>query len=250
MIWAFAVSFVPDIPTDNQALTQLWREFVLIAVLAVLTALFIAAFEKKHKLSINILPKGAYMLPVCFLTGAALVCVPVIVLLRLEFLKFFGRNYVDTMFAWLFALLLNVAAQELFVRGYIYRVFRRDFNPLAAMFVSAALFTLLHAGVFSTGFIAPLSIIMMSVALTLIMELTDSLLAAVAADFAWNFVGGALGGLVMLPPYYPSLFNCEFIRDGIFAGNGAYIEGSVITLAANMIAVIVLLVLLKRKWTK
>ncbi len=248
-LWALAVSFIPDVPTENPALTQLWREFAPFAVLAALTALFILAFDRE-KLKIDLISGGAAKLAFCFLTGAALVGVPVIALTWLKIIKFFGRNYIDTMPVWFLALLINTAAQELFVRGYIYKLLRRDFNPLAALTVTTAVFTAFRFGIFQAGIISILSVIMLNVILTLIYELTDSLAASALAHFAWNLIGGMGIGVILIPDTYVSLFNCEYIGEGILAGNAVNIESSVITLAVGMIAAVVLLILLKRKWTK
>lgn len=248
-LWALAVSLIPDVPTDNPAVLQLWHEFTPLAVLAALTALFYFAFDRK-KPHTDALKGSPVKLIFCFLTGALLAAAPVIVLNRLGIIKFFGRNYIDTMPIWLLALLLNTAAQELFVRGYIYRLFRRDFNPLAALTVTTVVFTALHFGIFQAGIVSILSVIVLNVVFTLILELTDSLAASALAHFAWSLTGGTVLGVILIPDTYTSLFNCGYTGEGILAGNAVNIESSVVSLAVNIAAAAVLLILLKRKWTK
>ena len=247
-LWALAVNFVPDIPTDSPAVMRLWHEAMPFLILTALTALFILAFDRK-RIKINILSGSAYRLIACFFAGTIWIAIPLFVLWRLDIIRFFGRNYIDATAVCIIALLVNTLTQELFVRGYIYRLFRRDFNPLAALAVTTVIFTALHYGVFKSGIIAVLSVFTMNIFLTLIMELMDSLAASAVTYFMWNLIGGAGAGIILLPEAYPNLINCEFIGLGILAGNAAVIESNIITLAVNILGSIILCLLLKRKWT-
>lgn len=62
---------------------------------------------------------------------------------------------------WLLSALINTIMQELLVRGYLYQMKKRNYNVVAAMVVTTALFTFMHGGAFEAGIVPVLNVITM-----------------------------------------------------------------------------------------
>ena len=99
---------------------------------------------------------------------------------------------------WILSALINTIMQELLVRGYLYQMIKRNYNVVAAMVVTTALFTFMHGGAFEAGIVPVLNVITMSILMTTVLEYIQSLIAPVMMHFIWNGVGGIIFGAVSL----------------------------------------------------
>lgn len=111
--------------------------------------------------------------------------------------------------AWQFALVLLPAAfaEELMFRGYPFAVLRERFGWRAAVVAMSVLFGLVHLGNPGVTIEAIVMVIVAGVFLAAVLLVTESLYAAWAAHFAWNWTMAALmhapvSGLPMPTPGY------------------------------------------------
>ncbi|WP_231574871.1 CPBP family intramembrane glutamic endopeptidase [Paenibacillus sp. FSL R7-0273] len=169
----------------------------------------------------------------------------VAVLLLTDTMAIHSRNEVNYIWIWILASLLNVAMQELLVRGYLYQLWKRSSNRLAAAAITTLLFVLMHGGAFEAGIIPVLNVVTMSLFMTLLLEYTGTLLAPVLAHFVWNTAGAVILGGVSLAGDYPKLYNSSYHGASLLSGGGYAIEGSVVVLIIN-IALISGVLVLKR----
>ena len=139
---------------------------------------------------------------------------------------------------WMFSVFLNTIMQEMLVRGYLYQMIKSNYNIVAAVIVSTALFTSAHGGAFEAGILPVLNVITMSLFVTAVLEYTDSLIAPIIIHFLWNGVGAIVLGGVSLTEDYPQLFNMVISGNPILSGGSCKIEGSIIVLLMNLILMI------------
>ena len=132
-----------------------------------------------------------------------------------------GVNQVQHFPLWVAAAVLNVAMQELLVRGYLYQMLRPRHGLMVAVTVTSALFTLLHGGAFEAGLVPVLNVLTMSLLMTAALEYTGSLTAPIVMHAVWNGVGALVLGGVSLAEDYPHLLNMAF------SGGELLLRGSV-----------------------
>ncbi|MBO0995612.1 CPBP family intramembrane glutamic endopeptidase [Bacillus sp. SD088] len=245
MGWAILISFTPEIKTNNQAYLRLWWEFTPLAVVILLSVVFVLVIEK-----------GKIKIPVASsffknsLTGVAMGTLwlgsVVAVLFLTKTMDIQGQNNIASIWIWILASLLNVAMQELLVRGYLYQLMKQKYNMIAATVLTTILFTAMHGGAFEAGIIPVLNVVSMSIFITLLLEYTGTIIAPIIAHFIWNTIGAIILGGVSLASDYPSLLKTTFQGNPLISGGDYGIEGSGIVLAVNVILGIYLFVMNKR----
>ena len=82
-------------------------------------------------------------------------------------------NDVPLLGLWILSAFINVAMQEMLVRGYIYQLLKTRYNLSVAIFVTTAIFTLLHGGVFEAGIVPVVNVITMCLFTTALYEVAD-----------------------------------------------------------------------------
>lgn len=245
MGWAILISFTPDLQTKNNALLRLWWEFTPLAVVVLLSVIFILVIER-GKVKI---PVGYGFLKntlIGIVLGAFWLGSVIAVLLFTKTMNIHRQNNIDYIWVWILASLLNVAMQELLVRGYLYQLWKQKYNVIVATVLSTILFTAMHGGAFEAGIIPVLNVVSMSVFVTLLLEYTGTIIAPVIAHFIWNTVGAIIFGSVSLADDYPNLLESTFQGNSLISGGIYKIEGSIIVLAVNLILITYVFVLKKR----
>lgn len=147
---------------------------------------------------------------------------------------------------WLIAAFINVVMQEYLVRGYIFQIFKSNYNSIVAIAVSTFIFTALHGGAFKVGIIAVLNVLTMSIFASLLLIYTNALIAPIIVHFILNAVGCLYLGVVSLVDDYPNLRNCTFTGSKLLTGGIDKIEGSIIVLAMNIIMIIIVGIMIFR----
>ena len=249
-VWALAVSlgnFLPDPAWLEQipALRRLWWEVLPLLAVGLATVLFGWGLDKGRnltKLSANWGQDAALGLAL----GAAWLAVPALLLWLLGALRVTGASPVPGIWLWALAALANVAMQEYLVRGYLYQSCKNAYGRGAALAVTTALFTLMHGGAFAAGVVPVLNVLTMSVFATLLLEYTGGLLAPILAHFMWNAAGCLLLGSVSLADDYPHWLTCTFAGSELLSGGIYKLEGSILTLAANLGLCVLTAVLMRR----
>lgn len=244
--WAVLISFTPDIPTNNQAYMRLWWEFVPFAVVILLSIAFILVL-KKDKIKIPVVSRFRKNSLIGLILGGIWLGSVITVLLLTKTMSIQGTNNVDYLWIWILASLLNVSMQELLVRGYLYQLWKRKYNVVLATIITTILFTVMHGGAFEAGIIPVINVVLMSMFVTILLEYTGTIVAPIIVHFIWNAVGAIIFGGVFLASDYPNLIINTFQGNTLISGGLYKIEGSIIVSIANLILIVYLLVLNKRK---
>ncbi|MFS0646866.1 CPBP family intramembrane glutamic endopeptidase [Siminovitchia sp. 179-K 8D1 HS] len=168
------------------------------------------------------------------------------VLLLTKTMNIEGQNNIDYIWVWILASRLNVAMQELLVRGYLYQLWKHKYNVIAATILTTILFTAMHGGAFEAGIIPVLNVISMSIFVTLLLEYTDTIVAPIVVHFIWNTIGAIILGGVSVANDYPNLLNSTFQGNPLVSGGSYKIEGSIIVFVVNVILIAYLFILNKR----
>lgn len=244
--WAIFISFTPDIQTNNQAYMRLWWEFTPLAVLVLFSVIFVSVIEK-GKIKIPVVSRFFKNSLIGVLIGALWLGSVVAVLLLTKTMNIQDQNNIDYIWLWILASLLNVAMQELLVRGYLYQLWRQNYHVVVATVLTTILFTAMHGGAFEAGIIPVLNIVSMSIFVTLLLEYTGTIVAPIIAHFIWNTIGAIIFGGVSLASDYPHLLNSTFHGNSFISGGSYKIEGSIIVLVVNLFLITTLFILIKRK---
>ncbi len=243
--WAVLISFTPDIQTNNQALLRLWWEFTPLVSVVLFSVIFVWVVEK-GKIKIPIASRFLKNFLIGAVIGVLWLGTVVAVLLLTKAMNIQGQNNIDDILIWILASLLNVAMQELLVRGYLYQLWKHQYNVIVATVLTTILFSVMHGGAFEAGIIPVLNVISMSIFVTLLLEYTGTIVAPIIAHFIWNTIGAIILGGVSLASDYPNLLKSTFQGNPFISGGTYKIEGSLIALVVNLILITYLVIVNKR----
>ncbi|WP_129724941.1 CPBP family intramembrane glutamic endopeptidase [Xylanivirga thermophila] len=249
ILWAILASmdflYEPQFIYGNPAVTRLWWELVPLIVTIIVTLIFEKGIEK-GRVHIQLIGQPFRDFILGILLGAIWLGITIFILRYLGVIQFDSKNVVNYMWVWLIAAFINVVMQEYLIRGYIFQIFKSNYNSIVATIVSTLIFTALHGGAFEVGIVAVLNVLTMSIFVSLLLIYTKTLIAPIIVHFIWNAVGCLYLGGVSLADDYPNLWNCTFTGSKLLTGGIAKIEGSVIVSAMNIIMIIIVGVMISR----
>ncbi len=238
--------YIPDIKTESPALLTLWREGVFFAVTLAFTLFFIRAVEKNKLRVFNFKNKLRHY-SLGLITAVIPLGITVLILWLLKSLKLNGAEKTGGIAFWLIALLFEAAANELLLRGYLFKLYRKYYSLPVVTAVVTLLFISLNISVFSHGVIYAVNMILTNVILCLLAEYSYSILAPITARFFYNVVSGFLLGSLTVSAEYPALINTLWSGNKYLSGGDMKLEGSVILLAANIALCAFFILRLKRR---
>lgn len=247
--WAVLVGFTPDIPTDNPAILRLGWEFTPLLTIIVFTLVFVFVLEKRN-IKVPIFNDFYKNFFIGIVTGFLWLGSVVVILMLTGIMVIQGENKVEYILIWMLSSLLNVVMQELLIRGYLYQLFKKNYNAIISGFLTTISFTAMHGGAFEAGIIPVLNIITMSIFVILLLEYTGTLLAPIIVHFVWNTIGCIILGGVSLASDYPNLLNSIFKGNILLSGGIYKIEGSIIVLVINILLIVTFFLLNKNKNSK
>lgn len=242
------VYYLPDIKTENPALLNLWREGIFFSVMIIFTVFFIRAVERKRLRVFNFKNKMRHY-SIGLLSGVFPLGVTVLVLFAFKCLKLSGTNKISHIVLWLLAILLNTAATELLLRGYLFRLYRKYYSLPVVAAVITLLFISLNIYIFSDGIIYAANMLLMNIMLCLLAEYSYSLLAPAAAHFFYNAVSAFVFGSYSISEEYPVLLKTAFGGNKYLSGGDMKLEGSIIMLVSNLALCAFFIIKLKKRKT-
>lgn len=186
---------------------------------------------------------------VAILIGFLWFFLPYCLLKTFGYLEITSKNSINVLTLWIFSAFINTIMQELLARGYIYQLIKREYNLWTASVVTTLIFTLMHGGAFETGPIAVINVITMSLLMTIILEYSNSLVIPIIMHFIWNCFGGIIFGTVSLADDYPHLYNIKITGNQLISGGSFKMEGSIFVFIINMIMIMIVYYLYKKKIT-
>lgn len=225
--------YLPDIKTENAALLTLWREGVFFAVMIAFTLVFIKHVERKRLRVFNFNNKLRHY-SLGLITAIIPLGITSLSLWVFKMLRFNGTNKISDIALWLVALLLGAAANELLLRGYLFKLYRKYYSLPVVTAVITVLFISLNINIFSGGIIYAANMLLTNILLCLLAEYSYSLLAPITAHFFYNVISGFVIGSFTVSKDCPVLINTVWSGNKYIAGGDNKIEGSIILLAVNL----------------
>ena len=241
--WAVLAGLLPIPDSSNGAVWRFWAELIPFLCVVGLTLIF--WLMEKRKIEMHIISKPFRSVCIGFGTGVLWLGAAIIILAGLGVMRITATDTFPMLWLWLLSALINTIMQELLVRGYLYQMIKRNYNVVAAMVVTTALFTFMHGGAFEAGIVSVLNVITMSILMTTVLEYIQSLIAPVVMHFVWNGVGGIIFGVVSLADDYPHLFTTVFTGNTLLSGGMPKMEGSIVVLTINIALTLLFLLFLK-----
>ena len=225
--------YIPNIKTENQALLDLWREGIFLAVMIIFTALFLKFAEHGTLKVFNTKNKLRHY-SIGLLTAIIPLGITVAALWLLKMLTFSGTSKAEHIILRLLSLLFNIVATELLLRGYLFRLYRKYYSIPVTTAVITALFISLNLYMLSDGIIYTVNMLIMNITLCLVAEYTRSVLAPVTAHFIYNAVSSLVFGSFEASETFLPLLNVSFSGNKYLSGGDMKLEGSVIMLCVNI----------------
>ncbi len=241
--WAVLAGLLPIPDSPNGAVWRFWAELIPFLCVVGLTLIF--WLMEKRKIEMHIISKPFRSVCIGFGTGVLWLGAAIIILAGLGVMRITATDTFPMLWLWILSALINTIMQELLVRGYLYQMIKRNYNVVAAMVVTTALFTFMHGGAFESGIVPVLNVITMSILMTTVLEYIQSLIAPVMMHFIWNGVGGIIFGAVSLADDYPHLFTTVFTGNTLLSGGMPKMEGSIVVLTINIALTLLFLLFLK-----
>ncbi len=240
------ISLIPNIKTKNPALLKLWQEGIFLIVLLVFTAIFYYFVERK-KLKIFNFKKAFTNYSLGLITAIIPISFTVLVMWVFKFLSFNGINKISNIIYWLLAILINSIANELLLRGYLFKLYRKFYNLPIVIGIITFLFISLNIDIFSKGIIYSANMLIMNILLCLLIEYTNSIITPIITRFIYNCLSCFILGSMSSIGEYPALLKTVFSGNKLFSGGNLKIEGSILILIALIALCVYLLFELKKQ---
>ena len=239
-----------EIPSDDPAIWRFGAEIIPLIVVIAATLVFIR-IEKgtlqilnpgidKNELK-STLPKRCFTAAILGLSWYA---IPTIILTFMRVIKLEGPTVVSMLWLWLLSLFLNSIMQELLIRGYMYQLIKREYGIIPAILFTTILFTVFHGGAFEAGPLAVVNVVTMSLAMSIALEATGTLLVPMLLHGIYNLLDGIIIGTGTVVEY-PHLYSAIYSGPNYLTGGDFGVSGSIFILIANiLLAAIYLLALI------
>lgn len=236
------VYYTARINHGGNAFSQLLNDALFFGIMLIFSLFFSAVVQKEK-------PKifgGKYKLRKIFI-GLLYGAIPVGV--TYGFIKIFAKFSVGakpdmkfkTVFFVILAMLLNAAANEMLLRGYLFKLYRKFYGFVPTAVIITALFISLNPDMFKLGKIYSANLILTNLILCLLAETTKSLLAPIVIRFTYYIAGEFLFGLLYSVDGYNHLFNATVTGKKLITGGNLMIEGSVVFLTVNVLIFMIIL---------
>ena len=246
--WMLCSCLVPVPTAESPAVGRLWLEVIPLACLIVFTVILWILDGRQEK--IRLVKKPVKSILTGLIGGFVWVVLTVFILSVMGVLHIATINQIELFGVWIAVVLLNVAMQELLVRGYLYHMLQMNYNTIVAVIVTTLIFTLLHGSVLTAGIIPILNIVTMSLVMTAALETAGSLLAPIFMHFMWVSINAILLGTLSFAGEYPNIFGMLFEGSPLFTGGDYKFEGSLIALILNVVVGVLLFVLGRKMQSK
>ncbi len=233
------MSLLPTVKLKNSALFKLTTEGIYLGFVLILSLVFVLAIEKR-KIGIGFGKRKFKSALVGIVSGIAF---PVIFIAVLSFFKGFdlsGFNKHSHLYYWIPAILINALTTELFLRGYLFTLYKKHYGFLFTAVVTTMLYIALNSEILKANKIYFANIILLNLLLCFLREYTDSVVATVSARFFYCLLSCLMLGSLPLSGGYPTLLKYTVIGKPLLTGGEYGIEGSLIMLIISLIVFLLL----------
>lgn len=157
---------------------------------------------------------------------------------EIEFTKL-NFNFLSFVLSLLHYIVVAIS-EELLVRGFILSNLMKSFRSYLALIISSVIFSLLHAGNPNINLFGFFQLFVAGILLGLPYLYTKNLWFSIALHFSWNFFQGTIFGFNVSGVENYSIISTDFKFASIWNGGDFGLEGSVIALILQIIAILIL----------
>jgi membrane protease YdiL (CAAX protease family) len=136
----------------------------------------------------------------------------------------------------------DAVGEEIVIRGVVFRLLEESFGTLVGLFVSGALFGLLHSFNHGASLVSTAAIALEAgVFLAAGYAATRSLWFPIGLHFGWNFTEGGVFGAAVSGGAHQGLLAGTFTGDALWSGGAFGPEASVVAVGVSLLASAILL---------
>lgn len=241
------LTVLPERKTGTTEIINLWNEATACILLLALTFIFHKVVEK-NKFPIKKGIRNLKFLPLGLLAGAAIPVIYTVIMRITKGYNFDGFNKVPKLWLWILAIFLSALWNELLLRGYLFRLYKKHYGFLMSTIITTALFISMNHEILKFPKANLAIIILFNVLLCFLLEITNSVIFTVCARFSYTFISGMMFGSKYLFTDYPRLSKYSFSGKPKFTGGEYLLEGSNITLIVLIITVSLIFILKYKAW--
>jgi len=238
---------LPEHKTGGAAVINLWNEGTACVLLLILTLIF-HKFAEKKKFPIKKGISNLKYLPLGILSGAVIPVTYTLVLRITKGYNFDGFNKVPKLWMWILAIFLSALWNELLLRGYLFRLYKKHYGFFASTVITTALFITMNHEILKFSKKNLAIIILFNILLCFLLEITDSVIFTVFARFSYTFISGMMFGSAYLFTEYPMFAKYNFKGKNGLTGGKYLLEGSNITLIVLIITLILIFTFKYKVW--
>ena len=185
------LTVMPEPKSKTIEVANLQSEAIGCVLLLLLTLIFYK-YVDKNKLPIKKGFKNLKFLPLGILAGAV---IPLIFTLVMRYTKgytFDGFNKVPKLWLWILAVFLTSLWNELLLRGYLFRLYKKHYGFMLSTIITTALFISMNHEVLKFEKKNLAIIILLNVLLCFLLELTNSVIFTVSVRFSYTFISNQI----------------------------------------------------------
>ena len=131
----------------------------------------------------------------------------------------------------------DAVGEEIVIRGVVFRLLEESFGTLIGLFVSGALFGLLHSFNHGASVLSDVAIALEAgIFLAAGYAATRSLWFPIGLHFGWNFTEGGVFGAAVSGGAHQGLYASTFTGDALWSGGAFGPEASVIAVGVSLVA--------------
>lgn len=222
------INFLPEIAGNTESMSALKNVALCLAVVLILTLIFILAVEKRcvslpFEKPISSFFKGLFF-------GAFPPVVAVAFSAFLSKFKFTPETDIKKIGLWWLILFLSCIMTELLLRGYLFALYKKHFGLTIAVIATTVLSCSLDFSIFSGSKIYIANILLFNILLCFILNSADSIIASITARFLFLAINTVLLGSQYPFSGFPAVYKITFSGNVLFNGGKYGIMGSVLML--------------------
>lgn len=241
------LNVLPQHKTGRAEVINLRNEGAVCLLLLVLTFIFHKIVEKK-KFPFKKGICNLKFLPLGILAGAVIPLVFTVVMRITKGYNFDGFNKIPKLWMWILAVFLSALWNELLLRGYLFRLYKKHYGFLMSTVITTALFISMNHEILKFSKKNLAIIILFNILLCFLLEITNSVIFTVFARFTYTFISGMMFGSAYLLTGYPRLAKYTFSGKDKLTGGKYLLEGSTITLIALIVIVSIIFIFKYKAW--
>lgn len=174
------------------------------------------------------------------LMGFIMLFIGFIGLLLFNQIQYVGSQFILSDFMAGFLLYVFVAlTEELLVRGYVLSNLMDSMNKYSALVISSIIFSILHGGNPSFGWLPALELFLAGLLFGLPYLYTRNLWFPIALHFSWNFFQGTVFGFKVSGQEHYSIIQQTYESENLWNGGSFGFEGSILSVLFSVIGIVI-----------